>query len=205
MIIPLKVFKLTLYSKVMVTKKILLPLILTSFCFMLMGCPENLRSDECRDQWKTVQNVPDLVRITPLNETYHIGDTMTVEISIDSQSDFFDEPVDMYQYTLAEEIMGGGLALQGDQSLFDNNNTVLKGDLRIVDISKIMFLIYYPEDHAYRFKCVFEFSEVGEYQIPNFFRIVFHGEDLCRVVNIDRTNILGISQNESFYSFTVVP
>lgn len=196
-----------IYSNHMVIKRRYNPplgLILL-FSFILMGCPENEYSDACRNQWK-VMPVSDLVTIRPLQEVYHLGDSMTVEISIDSQSDFFDEPVDIYEYTLAEEVrMLGGLNLQGENELYENNFSVSEGDLRLNDGSQGVYLLYDPDDDKYKFKIIFEFTEVGEYRIPNNFDFQFSGEYLCQFVWLKDSDILGIPDNQSYFTFNVVP
>ncbi|MDO5656666.1 MAG: hypothetical protein Q4G27_11075 [Flavobacteriaceae bacterium] len=133
-----------IYSNPMVIKKRHNPSmgLILLFSFFLMGCPENEYSDSCRNQWKFMP-VSDLVTISPLQEVYHLGDSMTIEISIDSQSDFFDEPVDIDEYTLAEKVLVGGLNLQVENEIYDNNLMYWKViyDGMMVHKSRIYYMI----------------------------------------------------------------
>lgn len=204
MIIPLKLIKFQHSSKAMGTKKVIRGLIYVIVFTILTACPYNTERDECVNQWIQVEEVNDLIRIFPVQDEYHLGETLTVEISIDSQSDFFNQPVDIYDYTMAEESLLGGLGINMDNSMWENNYTLLEGDLRIIDVSQIMFLVYYPEEDKYKFKCTFEFTNEGEYVIPNNFRIGFKGSDLCKRVSIENTDIMNIPDNEEF-TFSVLP
>lgn len=184
----------------MVIKKIVTYGMLFLLALMLISCPANRYSDSCTNQHIVVLNQPNLIKIYPLQETYQIGDVLTYEAVIDSESDFFDEPVDIYDYSRATEVLLGGANIY---TLLDNNYTLLEGDLRMLAGSEVSYLTYYADTNTYRFKFQVEFTQTGSYALPNNFRLVFEGDDYCRLVIIDRTDILGIPEDEGWFNFVV--
>lgn len=169
--------------------------------FVLTACPEGEYSDECVNQNIVTFNQPDLIRIYPLQETYHIGDEVTYEVIIESESDFFDVPVNIFEYSQAYTTTIPSSSLH---NLLNNDYVVYYGEFQLLSELMVPTLVYYEEDDTYRFKCTIEFTETGTYFFENKARIIFEGDNYCHKVVIDRTDVLGISSDEGEFYFEVV-
>lgn len=167
--------------------------------FILMGCPGEDFS--CETQYIRIEN---LAKIEPVQEVYHLGDTLIYSVAIPSHIENFNgtgDTVNIFQETGITETLYGGFEVY---KLEENTLEILAGRLGTIQETTVAYVLYYPETNDYRFKARVVFNQTGNYTLSalNDTRLIFDSEnDDCAEYEI-KTSTQGIDPMGEF-NFTV--
>lgn len=172
--------------------------LLLSVTFILMGCP-----DDCTFVNRSTK-IENLAKIEPVQEIYHLGDTLIYSVAIPSHIENFNgtgDTVNIFQETgIAETLYGGFEVYKLDGNILE----VLEGRLGTIQETTVAYVLYYPETNDYRFMARVVFNQTGNYSLGalNDNRVGFNsGDEFCTEYVI-RTSTQGIDPMGEF-NFTV--
>jgi hypothetical protein len=187
------------YSKAMVIKIskkwFVLPL-----SFILFGCPGEDFS--CVTQNIRIEN---LAKIEPVQQVYHLGDTIIYSIAIPSHIENYNDDgtiANIFQETRNMEALIEGFQVY---KLEENTLEVLEGRLGTIQETTVAYVSYFQEDNNYRFKVRIIFNQIGTYSLIalNNNRLIFDsGNEDCAEYEI-KTSTQGVNQNGEF-NFEVI-
>jgi len=172
---------------------------LLPLAFILLGCPGEDFS--CVTQNIRIEN---LAKIEPVQEVYHLGDTLIYSVAIPSHIENFNgtgDTVNIFQETGITETLYGGFEVY---KLEENTLEILAGRLGTIQETTVAYVLYYPETNDYRFKARVVFNQTGNYTLSalNDTRLIFDSEnDDCAEYEI-KTSTQGIDPMGEF-NFTV--
>lgn len=162
----------------------------TSLLFVLLilwGCPS---LDPCGASVSQEITKSDLITISPLQETYSIGNSVILSMVLPSEQTFSDgTQIDIYQKT---QIENEPFHYSAFHEIFENNTfTVLEGNYE--NFTPILY--YYSSENEYRFKFKVTLNELGSYSLYAKAEIYFKDpNDDCNSYGIN-TNIEGMNEN----------
>jgi hypothetical protein len=161
---------------------------------VLQSCPSI--GEEVCDSTEASANIPDLITIIPLKQTYSQGEEITYKLVIPSENNYFGNPVNLYQKTGVIQAW-----LIGNSALFNQNGvTYIKGSKR--DGADNWFNVAYNASNgSYELEIKVKLNTVGNYSFITAERIDFLGSDKCNK-NFIYTNIQGKNANQMI-EFTV--
>ena len=162
----------------------------------LVGCPWK---DNCPDDLLIVRDttIKDLLTITPLGDTFKIGDKVVVELTIPDSLYFDEEKISLYEKTgdvFPRLIAGSSLFFR--QELNFSNGSQGKEE-------NWFHLEYMPEESKFSLVINVTLIKPEQYRIPVWiFGTTFKGKEKCERYRVD-TNIKGFEPGE-FYEFVVI-
>lgn len=182
-----KLLKLMLYSTAMDTKKLRFYSLIFLFPFII-GCPWK---DQCLDDVAGADIVDGLIVISPLKDTFKIGDSVSFEINVPDSIDFGNGTISLINETNDQNpliVISQGLG--GFNDFFKNDFIVIHGE-RVED--KNAFKLYFCfEDNLYKLFIKTTFNKVGKYRFSASNDIVFGSQRECNLYRIT-TNVNGVN------------
>jgi hypothetical protein len=172
------------------------------FVPLLMGCP--FGEEKCPfNDWERITNIDNLLMITPLMDTFKLGDEVLVEVAIADSVKIGDEIINLLSETGDLEPLILISQRVDNLNLFDNTMTLVHGE-KNSDLDWF-YLEYLLDKRMYSLKINIEFLKPGSYSLfAKEARIIFGNQEDCNWYEI-RTSLNGVSDEEFFYEFTVVP
>ena len=143
--------------------------------------------------------VEDLVQLTPFQEIYQQGDTVTIAVSIPSINDFFGATINL---NAATNDFSGTMTFGSIQTLLEGNQlTIVKGSQG--PTFNNFELPYNLDNGRYELELEIILNRAGDYSFPTANTEVFFvkGSTQCNLYNIG-TNFEGRNA-ENIFSFTV--
>ncbi len=176
--------------------KIIIKIVLFIVLISLWGCPS---IDPCPTADGYDKSIPDLITISPLQESYSAGDEIVIAMVLESEQSFVNETitVDLFDKTKIENE-----PLQNNElyKIIERNNfQVLKGNIE----NNNPVLVYSADENKYSFSIKITLNSTGNYLLHAYAVIVFQdrqGGDCFEYVL--HTNIEGINEDQNI-EFTV--
>lgn len=167
---------------------IFLPLLVS-----LYGCPDE---NDCNEfMTGGIAEVPDLISIEPLQETYQKGDEIILKCSVASTNNYFGEEISLFQETGNHSALLTVGQMYGFERLFEGANELvfIKGIQG--EYPNWLILSYNSTNHFYELEVKIKLNNVGEYGTISSSYIVFKGVKNCNRFRLD-TSIIGGINNE---------
>ncbi|TVR84754.1 MAG: hypothetical protein EA409_00435 [Saprospirales bacterium] len=164
----------------------------------LIGCPWG--DEKCFDEFERITTIEDLIIITPLKDTFRIGDTVSMEINITDSIYFGEIKVNLLNET--NDLSPSIIIPQrlGFINFFNSDLHIIEGE-QVEDKNKFRFK-YSFEDNLYKLLLVTIFSIEGDYWFSGSNDIVFGKVKDCNFYRIT-TNLKG-AENGKWLEFVVV-
>ncbi len=184
------------YSKVMATKFFKIGCLF----FVLIafnGCIP-LGAEEC-DEYGTEANVSGLIKISPLQETYNVGDVITITATLPSKNNYFAiGQVDIHAETNDDNGIFSlamwqheGSSFPGTSLYVDNVVEFIEGGIENNTMG-VFKMPYFAENDEYRIKYKVTLNRTGNYILiqDNSSNIYFQGGSTCNryFINTDIEN-----------------
>jgi len=160
----------------------------------LWACPS---LDPCVASGGPEITKPNLIKISPLQDLYSVGDEIIISITITSVQNFPNETIDIYQKTHIENEKLQNTELH--KIIEHNDFTILEGNYE----NYMPILHYYSSENEYRFKIKVVLNELNNYSLYAGAEIYFKDpNDDCISYGIN-TNIEGMNEENRKIEFRV--
>ncbi len=168
-------------------KKITFAIGVSFLLLLFYGCPESI--DECNDM-SSQATIPNLITITPFQETYNQGDEITFSISIDAVNSYFGGlEQNIFQITGEHEAL---LMLGADQLFTDNELTYIVGIQG--EYANWFYMPYNSVNGKYELELKVKLNKTGQYSFYTSDDIDIVGEG-CNRFRLS-TNIEGMNSED---------
>ena len=188
------------YLIVMDTRRLKVWWILLAIPF-LIGCP--LGEEKCPfNDWERITTIEDLFKISPIKDTFFVGEKLKLSISIPDSVYMWDRGVSLINETYDFSPIILKTQKIDYLNLFDNHMEFIfgnKGEGR-----NRFQLEYQSEEQLFKLEVILKFENSGNYSIrAGESRIFFGNQKECTWFEI-RTNIKEFEKGD-YYEFTVIP
>jgi hypothetical protein len=184
MVTPIKYLKVSL----------ILPLLI-----FLYGCPDE---NDCNDiMTGGIAEVPGLVTIEPLQETYQKSDELILRCSVPAVNNYFGEEINLHEETQANFALLTLAQMIEYLRIFESDNELqfIKGTQG--EYPNWMKMAYNPDNANYELEVIIKLNTIGEYGIRSYSKIELQGNSNCNRYRLD-SSIVGAVNGE--IHFTVV-
>ena len=169
------------------------------FIPFLMACPWK---DNCIDDVAGVERVDGLIVISPLKDTFKIGDIVTFEVIVPDSFNFGDKRISLIGETSDEKpIVWFHQILFNDTYIDFFSNVLLIQHGERVNEDSAFRLHFCFEDNIYKLRIQVTFETGGKYRFSRRNDIDFGSKKDCNLYSI-RTNVKGTVGN--FLEFVVI-
>ena len=161
----------------------------------LTGCPGE---EDCNDALGGISRVDDLILLTPLQNTYNVGDVITFKISVPATNDYFyGETINLLQETNDHKPK---ITTAYDNLFIGNQLVFIKGSQGAY--VNWFNLAYDDQTNLYELEIKITLNKIGNYILQTNDSVEFQGSSKCNRFRLD-TNILHNEPGPGDFEFTV--